>query len=296
MKNTIFKGVATALVTPMTEGGAIDFDSFGRLVEFQIEQGINALVVCGTTGEASTLTDEEHKELIKYCVERVNKRVPVIAGTGGNDTAYSISLSQYACKVGADACLCVTPYYNKTTQKGLINMFTEIADNIDKPVILYNVPGRTGVNIAPSTYEALSYHKNICAIKEANGDISKAVETMSLVKDRLDLYCGNDDQIVPFMSIGGNGVISVLSNVLPKETVEMCNKFFQGNVKESAEMQLKLKALIDALFCEVNPIPAKAAASAMGYGENVLRSPLYPMEEANRQKLLKLMREQGLKV
>jgi len=296
MKNTIFKGVATALVTPMTEGGAIDFDSFGRLVDFQLEQGINALVVCGTTGEASTLTDEEHKELIKYCVERVNKRVPVIAGTGGNDTAYSIGLSQYACKVGADACLCVTPYYNKTTQKGLINMFTEIADNIDKPVILYNVPGRTGVNIAPSTYEALSYHKNICAIKEANGDISKAVETMSLVKDRLDLYCGNDDQIVPFMSIGGNGVISVLSNLLPKETVEMCNKFFQGNVKESAEMQLKLKALIDALFCEVNPIPAKAATSAMGYGDNVLRSPLYPMEEANRQKLLKLMREQGLKV
>ena len=296
MKNTIFKGVATALVTPMKENGLIDFDNFGRLVDFQIEEGINALVVCGTTGEASTLTDEEHKELIKYCVERVNKRVPVIAGTGGNDTAYSISLSQYACKVGADACLCVTPYYNKTTQNGLVKMFTEIADNIDKPIILYNVPGRTGINIAPSTYEALADHKNIAAIKEANGDISKAVETMSKVSGKLDLYCGNDDQIVPFMSIGGMGVISVLSNLLPKETVKLCDLFFQGKVKESAEIQLKLKALIDALFCEVNPIPAKAAMSAMGYGENVLRSPLYPMEEANRQKLLKLMREQGLKV
>ena len=296
MKNTIFKGVATALVTPMLENGAVDFENFGKLVDFQIEQGINALVVCGTTGEASTLTDEEHKELIKYCVEKVNKRVPVIAGTGGNDTAYSISLSQYACKVGADACLCVTPYYNKTTQNGLIKMFTEIADNIDKPVILYNVPGRTGVNIAPSTYLALADHKNICAIKEANGDISKAVETMSLVKDKLDLYCGNDDQIVPFMSIGGSGVISVLSNLLPKQTVEMCDLYFSGKVQESAKMQLELKALVDALFCEVNPIPAKAAMSAMGFGANVLRSPLYPMEEANRQKLLKLMREQGLKV
>ena len=295
MRNTIFKGVATALVTPMTEEG-IDFENFGKLVDFQIEQGINALVVCGTTGEASTLTDEEHKDLIKYCVERVNKRVPVIAGTGGNDTAYSISLSQYACKVGADACLCVTPYYNKATQKGLVKMFTEIADNIDKPIILYNVPSRTGVNIEPQTYLELADHKNISAIKEANGDISKAVKTMSLVGDKLDMYCGNDDQVVPFMSIGGSGVISVLSNILPKETVQMCNLFFEGKVKESAELQLRYKALIDALFCEVNPIPAKAATSAMGFGENYLRSPLTVMEEGNREKLLQLMRKEGLKV
>ena len=295
MRNTIFKGVATALVTPMTEEG-IDFENFGKLVDFQIEQGINALVVCGTTGEASTLTDEEHKDLIKYCVERVNKRVPVIAGTGGNDTAYSISLSQYACKVGADACLCVTPYYNKATQKGLVKMFTEIADNIDKPIILYNVPSRTGVNIEPQTYLELADHKNISAIKEANGDISKAVKTMSLVGDKLDMYCGNDDQVVPFMSIGGSGVISVLSNILPKETVQMCNLFFEGKVKESAELQLRYKALIDALFCEVNPIPAKAATSAMGFGENYLRSSLTVMEEGNREKLLQLMRKEGLKV
>ncbi len=295
MKNTIFKGVATALVTPMTEKG-IDYENFGKLVDWQIEQGINALVVCGTTGEASTLTDEEHKSLIKYCVDRVNKRVPVIAGTGGNDTAYSIALSQYACSVGADACLCVTPYYNKATQKGLVKMFTEIADNIDKPIILYNVPSRTGVNIEPQTYLELADHKNISAIKEANGDISKAVKTMSLVGDKLDMYCGNDDQVIPFMSIGGSGVISVLSNVLPKETVKMCDLFFEGSVKESAEMQLGYKALIDALFCEVNPIPAKAAMSAMGFGENYLRSPLTQMEEANKQKLLRLMREQGLKV
>ena len=295
MKNMIFKGVATALVTPMTEKG-IDYENFGRLVDWQIEQGINALVVCGTTGEASTLTDEEHKDLIKYCVERVNKRVPVIAGTGGNDTAYSISLSQYACSVGADACLCVTPYYNKATQKGLVKMFTEIADNIDKPIILYNVPSRTGVNIEPQTYLELADHKNISAIKEANGDISKAVKTMSLVGDKLDMYCGNDDQVIPFMSIGGSGVISVLSNILPAETVKMCDLFFEGKVAESAQMQLKYKALIDALFCEVNPIPAKAGVSAMGFGENYLRSPLTQMEEGNKEKLLKLMREQGLKV
>ncbi len=295
MKNTIFKGVATALVTPMTEKG-IDYENFGRLVDWQIEQGINALVVCGTTGEASTLTDEEHKDLIKYCVERVNKRVPVIAGTGGNDTAYSISLSQYACSVGADACLCVTPYYNKATQKGLVKMFTEIADNIDKPIILYNVPSRTGVNIEPQTYLELADHKNISAIKEANGDISKAVKTMSLVGDKLDMYCGNDDQVIPFMSIGGSGVISVLSNILPAETVKMCDLFFEGKVAESAQIQLKYKALIDALFCEVNPIPAKAGVSAMGFGENYLRSPLTQMEEGNKEKLLKLMREQGLKV
>ncbi len=295
MKNTIFKGVATALVTPMTEKG-IDYENFGKLVDWQIEQGINALVVCGTTGEASTLSDEEHKNLIKYCVERVNKRVPVIAGTGGNDTAYSIALSQYACSVGADACLCVTPYYNKATQKGLVKMFTEIADNIDKPVILYNVPSRTGVNIEPQTYLELADHKNISAIKEANGDISKAVKTMSLVGDKLDMYCGNDDQVIPFMSIGGSGVISVLSNILPKETVKMCDLFFEGKVKESAEMQLGYKALIDALFCEVNPIPAKAGVSAMGFGANYLRSPLTEMEESNKAKLLQLMREQGLKV
>ena len=296
MKNTIFTGAATALITPFNANGKIDYKKFGELVEFQINEGINALVVCGTTGEASTLTDDEHKDAIEFVVKKTAGRVPVIAGTGSNDTAYAIWLTKHACEVGADAVLIVTPYYNKATQKGLIRMYTEIADASTKPVIVYNVPSRTGVSIEPSTYLALADHPNIVAIKEANGNISKIAETIALVGDKLDVYSGNDDQIVPIMSLGGKGVISVLSNVLPAKTVEICDKFFNGDVAGSCKLQLELLPLINSLFCEVNPIPVKAAMAHMGYTENVLRSPLYPMEQANEEKLLNNMRAQGINV
>ncbi len=290
---SVFRGVATALITPMKQNGEVDYEAYGRLIDWQIKQGINALVACGTTGECATLDDNEHKEVIRFCVERANKRVPVIAGTGGNDTAYAIKLTKHAKEVGADACLLVTPYYNKATQKGLIKMFGEIAESVDLPMIVYNVPSRTGVNIEPATYKALTQFKNIRGIKEANGNISKAVETMSLIGDEIDLYSGNDDQIVPFLSIGGKGVISVLSNLLPKETVEICSLFFDGKIKESAKKQLEYKALIDALFCEVNPIPVKSAMWKMGYGAEVLRSPLTVMEDDHKQKLFELMKKAG---
>ena len=293
MKKTVFEGAATALVTPLTESG-IDYEKFGKLIDWQIESGINALVVCGTTGEASTLSDDEHRDAIAFAAKRAAGKVPIIAGTGSNDTAYALDLTRCACEAGADAMLVVTPYYNKATQTGLIKMFTEIADKSTKPVILYNVPSRTGVNIAPKTYAALADHPNIVGIKEANGDISKIVETMALVGDKLDLYSGNDDQIVPLMALGGKGVISVLSNLLPAETADMCKKFLAGDVKGAAAMQMKYHALIDALFCEVNPIPVKAAMAKMGYCENYLRLPLTPMEEGNAQKLYALMREQNL--
>ena len=296
MKKTIFTGAATALITPFDSNGKIDYEKFAELVEFQINEGINALVVCGTTGEASTLTDDEHRDAISFVVKQTAGRVPVIAGTGSNDTEYAIGLTQHACEAGADAVLVVTPYYNKATQKGLIRMYTEIADASTKPVILYNVPSRTGVSIEPSTYLALADHPNIVAIKEANGNISKIAETMALVGDKLDLYSGNDDQIVPIMSLGGKGVISVLSNVVPAKTVEICDKFFNGDVSGSCKLQLELLPLINALFCEVNPVPVKAAMAHMGYTVNNLRSPLYPMEDANEEKLLKVMREQGINV
>lgn len=296
MKNTLFEGVATALVTPMHEDGSVDYEALDRLVDWQIEQGINALVACGTTGEASTLTDEEHRDVIARVVKRANKRVPVIAGTGSNDLEYALSLTKYACEAGADAVLVVTPYYNKATQAGLIKMYTKIADESTAPVILYNVPSRTGVNIAPATYKALCDHKNIIAIKEANGDISKIVETMSYVNGKLDLYSGNDDQIVPLMSLGGKGVISVVSNILPAKTVEMTKKCLEGDYRGAAQIQYDLHAIIDSLFCEVNPIPVKAATAAMGYGVNTLRLPLTPMSEDKYEKMLTLMRAQGINV
>lgn len=295
MKNTVFTGVATAIVTPMTEN-AVDYEAFGRLIDWQISEGVNAIVAAGTTGEGSTLTDEEHREVVKFTVDRVAGRVPVIAGTGSNDTAYAIELTKYACKIGADAMLVVTPYYNKATQKGLIASFTAIADASTKPVILYNVPSRTGCNILPATAAVLAEHPNIVAIKEASGNISQIAELAALTRGKLDIYSGNDDQIVPVLSLGGKGVISVLSNVLPAKTVEICDRFFRGDVAGSAELQLDLLPLVNALFCEVNPIPAKAATAAMGYGKNILRLPLTPMEDANRAKLLALMREQGLNV
>lgn len=295
MKNTVFTGVATAIVTPLTANG-VDYESFEKLIEWQIAEGVNAIVVAGTTGEGSTLTDEEHKEVIRFCVEKVAGRVPVIAGTGSNDTAYAIELTQYACEVGADAMLLVTPYYNKATQAGLIASFKAVADISTKPCILYNVPGRTGCNLQPKSVAVLADHPNIVGLKEASGDMSQVAQIAALCGDKIDIYSGNDDQIVPVMALGGKGVISVLSNVLPKETVEMCDSFFAGDIARSRQLQLDLLPLIDALFCEVNPIPVKAATAAMGFGENYLRLPLTPMEADHEANLLAIMRENGLNV
>ena len=295
MKNTVFTGVATAIVTPFEDNGrTIDFKRFAKLIDWQIDQGVNAIVAAGTTGEGSTLSDAEHREVLKFCVEQVNGRVPVIAGTGSNDIAYAIDLTIYACAIGCDAMLLVTPYYNKATQEGLYQSFTAIADASTKPCILYNVPSRTGCNLLPSTVARLADHENIVAIKEASGNISQIAEVAALCGDKIDIYSGNDDQIVPIMSLGGKGVISVLSNILPKETAELCDSFLSGDVVKAREMQLKYLPLINALFCEVNPIPAKAAVSAMGYCRNTLRLPLTPMTKSNEEKLLALMKEQGI--
>ena len=294
MKNTVFTGAATAIVTPMLEDGSVDYASYERLIEWQIAEGINAIVVAGTTGEGSTLSDAEHRQVLKFAVDKIAGRVPVIAGTGSNDISYAIELTKYACEIGADAMLVVTPYYNKATQNGLIKSFTAIADASTKPIILYNVPSRTGCNITPETCAALAKHPNIVAIKEASGNISQIAKIASLVGDEMDIYSGNDDQIVPIMSLGGKGVISVLSNVVPKETVRICDSFFEGNVKESAALQLKYIDFIDALFCEVNPIPVKAAMAKLGFGENYLRLPLTPMEEAHENAMLGIMKELGI--
>ncbi len=295
MKKTVFRGVATALITPFTPTG-IDYEQFGRLIDWQIESGVNGLVVCGTTGESSTMTDDEHRQAIGFAVKRAAGRVPIIAGTGSNDTAYALDLVRCAQEDGADAALVVTPYYNKATQRGLYEMYTSIADYAKIPIILYNVPSRTGVNIEPTTYKALADHPNIVAIKEANGNISKIVETMSYVHGKLDLYSGNDDQILPLLALGGCGVISVLSNLLPGRTAEICNRFFAGDLSGAAQLQFRLHALITALFSEVNPIPVKAAMAAMGFCDNRLRLPLTPMDEAKRQVLLACMRDEGLAV
>ena len=292
-KKTIFRGAATALITPLTADG-VDFDALGRLVDWQIEQGIDALVIAGTTGEKSTLNDQEHQAVLACAIERAAGRVPVIAGTGSNDTAHAIEMTRWARSHGADAALVVAPYYNKATQNGLVAMYTAIADSCDMPLILYNVPSRTGVNIEPATYAKLADHPNIAGIKEANGNISKIVETAALVGDRVDIYSGNDDQVVPILSMGGSGVISVLSNLMPAQTSRMCKRFFEGDIAGSREMQCRLLPLINALFCEVNPIPVKAAMAAMGWCENTLRLPLTPMEEAHWQHLRALMVEQGL--
>ncbi|MBE6764452.1 MAG: 4-hydroxy-tetrahydrodipicolinate synthase [Ruminococcaceae bacterium] len=295
MKKTIFKGIATALITPTTATG-VDYDKLARLIDWQIDEGIDALVICGTTGESSTLTDKEHKEVIEFSVRQADGRVPIIAGTGSNETAYAIELTKSACEAGADAALVVTPYYNKATQNGLVKTFSTIADCSDLPIILYNVPSRTGVNIEPATYEKLADHENIVGIKEANGNMGKIVETVARVGDRLAIYSGNDDQIVPIMSMGGVGCISVLSNVIPRQTREICTKFFEGDVAGSAALQCKYLNLINALFSEVNPIPVKAAMAAMGYCENYLRLPLTTMEDANYNKLIAEMRNLGIDV
>ncbi len=295
MKKPIFEGMATALVTPITESG-IDYEAFGKLIDWQIDEGIDGLVVCGTTGEGSTLTDAEHKEAIKFAVEKTNKRVPVIAGTGSNDTAYALELTKYACEAGVDAVLVVTPYYNKATQNGLIKLFTQIADVATAPVILYDVPSRTGVSLEPKTVAELAKHPNINAIKAACGNISKIAEMAALCGDEINIYSGNDDQVVPIMSLGGKGCISVLSNVLPKESSLMCKKFASGDVKGARDMQLKYLPLINALFSEVNPIPVKAAMAKMGFCEDYLRLPLTPMETAHKEILFAEMAKAGINI
>jgi len=287
MKDIIFTGAAVAIVTPFTESG-INFQELKKLIEFNIEKGTDAIVIAGTTGESSTMSDDEHREVIKFTVECVNKRVPVIAGTGSNDTIYAVELSQYAESVGADALLLVTPYYNKTTQSGLIKHYNYIADRVNIPIILYNVPSRTGVNITPETYVELAKHPRIVATKEASGDISAIARIKALCGDELNIYSGNDDQIVPILSLGGKGVISVFSNIMPKETHDICSLYFEGKVKESYELQTKYLELINTLFIEVNPIPVKTALGLMGYDVGPLRMPLFSIEVKN----LEILKEQ----
>ena len=295
MKNPIFTGMATALVTPMTPEG-IDYDSFGRFIDFQIENGINALVAMGTTGENATIEPEDQTAVIRYTVERAAGRVPVIAGTGTNNTAHVIENTRRACDVGADAVLVVTPYYNKATQSGLIAHFTAVADVSTVPVILYNVPGRTGCNLLPKTVAALAEHPNIVAIKEASGNMAQFMELMRLVGDKIAVYSGEDALTVPMMSMGGQGAISVLSNVVPAMAVAMTDAAKAGNYEEAARLQLQMIPLIDALFSQVNPIPAKAAVAAMGYCQDYLRLPLTPMEEPQRANLYEQMRKLGMNV
>lgn len=284
MKDIIFTGAAVAIVTPFTENG-INFPELKRLIDFNIENGSDAIVIAGTTGESSTMTDEEHREVIRFTVDYVNKRVPVIAGTGSNDTIYAVELSKYAESVGADALLLVTPYYNKTTQSGLVKHFNYIADRVNIPIILYNVPSRTGVNITPETYFELAKHQRIVATKEASGDLSAIAKIKALCGDKLNIYSGNDDQIVPILSLGGKGAISVFSNIMPKEVHDICSLYLEGKVKESCDLQTKYLDLINTLFIEVNPIPVKTALGLMGYNVGSLRMPLFPMEDKNLETL-----------
>lgn len=284
MKRLVFQGSGVAIVTPFTEDG-IHFPELGRMIDDQIAGGTDAVIIAGTTGEASTMSDDEHKEAIRFAVEHTNGRVPVVAGTGSNDTAYAVQLSRYAESVGADGLLLVTPYYNKCTQKGLVAHFTKIADSVGIPCILYDVPSRTGMSIQVPTYAELAKHPNIVAVKEASGDLSSILRLRYAVGDELAVYSGNDDQIVPILSLGGKGVISVLANVAPKETHAICQLYFDGKAEESARLQIALTDLVDALFCETNPIPVKTAMRLMGYEAGPLRLPLSEMEPGNRKKL-----------
>lgn len=294
MKKKAIEGALTALITPMKDG-KIDYNKFEALIEDQIKNSIDGLVVCGTTGESATLNDAEHRELIKFCVDTAKGRVPVIAGTGSNDTSYAISLSTYACEIGADALLLVTPYYNKTSQRGIVKHFEAVANTVDRPMIVYNVPSRTGLNILPETYKELSYHENIVAAKEANGNLSAVAETINLCGDNLKIISGNDDQIVPIMSLGGIGVISVLSNLLPYETHMICKNMLDGKTADAAKAQIKYIPLINALFCETNPIPAKAAMEKMGMCTGELRLPLCEISEKNLDRLTGAMKDAGIK-
>lgn len=289
---TLFKGSGTAIVTPFTESGEINFPKLEELINFQLDNKTDAIIICGTTGEASTMSHEEHVETIRFTVEKVAKRVPVIAGTGSNCTSTAIYLSKEAKEAGADGLLLVSPYYNKTTQKGLIAHFTAIAEAVDLPVILYNVPGRTGCNILPATVAELAEKvPNIVGIKEASGNLSQVAEVMYLTKGKIDLYSGNDDQILPVLSLGGKGVISVLSNIAPRQTHDIVMNYLEGNTAESTRLQLELLPLIQALFIEVNPIPVKAALNIMGMEAGPLRMPLIEMEPAHREALIKAMNE-----
>lgn len=294
MKETVFRGAATAMITPMREDGSVDYEAMGRLIDWQIEQGIDALLIAGTSGEGSTLSDEEHREVLQFAVNQARGRVPMIAGTGSNDTAYACDLTKYACQIGYDACLVVTPYYNKTTQRGLIRMYKTIADASTKPLILYNVPSRTGISLAPATVAELSSYQHIDAIKEASGNISAIADIAASVTEGFTIYSGNDDQIIPILSLGGQGVISVLSNLLPKETSAMVHAYLEGNIEQARTMQLQYLPLIHALFCETNPIPVKAAMALMGYGTNTLRLPLVTMETEHETQLRARMQEVGL--
>lgn len=292
---SIFTGSGTAIVTPMNADGSVNYESFGEMIEFQIANGTDCIIVCGTTGEASTLTHEEHLDVIRYCIDKVAKRIPVVAGTGSNCTETAVYLSKEAQKLGADGILVVTPYYNKATQKGLIAHFTTIANAVDIPMILYNIPGRTGCKMNPETIAKLFFDvENIVAVKEASGDMSAVAKIANLTKGEMDIYSGNDDQILPILSLGGKGVISVLSNVAPQETHDMIAAYLNGDVKKSQELQLKYIPLISALFCEVNPIPVKAALNLMGMNAGTLRMPLTDMEEANVAKLEAEMKAVGL--
>lgn len=294
MKKEIFSGAGVAIVTPMYPDGSIHYEKLGQLIDWQIENHTDAIVICGTTGESACMTDQEHIDCIEFAVKHTAGRVPVIAGAGSNDTAYAVQLSKEAKQLGADALLHVTPYYNKTSQKGLIAHFNAIADATDLPIILYNVPSRTGVNIKPETYAQLAKHPNIVAAKEASGNISQVAQIKALCGDDLDLYSGNDDQIVPLLSLGAKGVISVLSNVMPKETHDICALFFEGKVQESAALQLKLLDLINHLFMDVNPIPVKAAMNLMGFDVGECRLPLVSMDDAQINVLRESMKQAGL--
>jgi len=294
LKKRIFTGAGIAILTPMHADGSINWEEFGRLIDWQIENSTDAIIVCGTTGESSTMSDEEHLNAIRFAVERAAGRVPVVAGAGSNDTAYAVNLAKESKEAGVDGILVVTPYYNKTSQRGLIAHYNTIADATDLPMILYHIPGRTGVTIAPQTFKELSRHPNIVAVKEASGNISKIAETKYLCGDDLDLYSGNDDQIVPILSLGGIGVISVLSHVAPKATHDICQLYFDGKVKESARLQLEYMDLIHALFIDVNPIPVKDAMNQMGFAAGPCRMPLYPMSDGDRAVLTAALKNHGL--
>lgn len=294
MKNTIFTGAGVAIITPMNEDSTINFDRLGEIIDNQVENGTDAIIICGTTGESSTMTDEEHTECIRYAVERTNKRIPVIAGTGSNDTKYAIELSQEAQRLGADGLLMVTPYYNKTSQRGLVAHYNAIANNVDIPIVLYNIPSRTGVNIAIDTYVQLAEHKNIVAVKEASGNIGYVAKIIQAVGNKMDVYSGNDDQIIPLMSFGAKGVISVLSNIMPKETHQMAQYCLDNDFHSASKMQIELLDLINALFIDVNPIPVKEAMNLMGLNVGGCRMPLYPMAEKDIETLKKSLIAHGL--
>lgn len=293
MKDIIFEGCGTAIATPFTKDG-VNFEEFGKIIEFQIQNNIDAIIVCGTTGESATMSTEEKKETIKYAIEKVAKRTKVVVGTGSNNTKSAIEMSKYAEEVGADGILVVTPYYNKTTQKGLISHYKEIAEAVNLPIIMYNVPSRTGVNILPKTCLELSKIKNIVAIKEASGDISQVAKIVNLCKEDLTIYSGNDDQIIPVLSLGGKGVISVLSNIMPKYTHNMTKKYLEGDVEEAKKMQLEVSDLIEALFTEVNPIPVKYALNLMGYKFGIPRLPLIELTDENKENLKEIMKKHNL--